>query len=346
MDRKRLILLLIIGASLIAACSREQDSLVVMTHDSFAISEETITTFEDENNIDVVFLPSGDAGSTLNRAVLMKEAPIADILFGIDNTFLSRAIDEDLFDVYVSPHLNEIPAEFLLDSKLRAIPIDYGDVCINYDKQFFRENNLDIPKSLDDLTNPIYENLLVVENPATSSPGLAFMLATIAEYGENGYLEYWRKLLENGVVVVNDWETAYYTNFSGSVGQGAQPMVVSYGTSPAAEVIFAEEELSEAPTASLTGKNMCFRQIEFAGILKGSKNRPLAEEFVDFMLSAQFQEDIPLNMFVFPVNQNAHIPQEFLDHIQVPDQPAVVDPDKIAEKREVWIEEWREMILK
>ena len=346
MNKRKSIFIMIIGILLFAACSKEPTSLVVMTHDSFAISEETIAAFEEENNIDVVFLPSGDAGSTLNRAVLVKEAPIADILYGIDNTFLSRAIGEDLFDAYTPPLLNEIPDAFKLDDQNRVVPIDYGDVCINYDKQFFRENNLEIPTSLDDLINPEYANLLVVENPATSSPGLAFLLATIAEYGEDGYLGFWTKLKDNGVVIVNDWGTAYYTNFSGSVGQGNQPMVVSYGTSPAAEFIFSEEKLSESPTASLVGRNMCFRQIEFAGILKGSKNRALAEKFIDFMLSTHFQEDIPLNMFVFPVNQNACIPQEFLDHIQIPDHPAVVDTDKITESREVWIEAWRELMLR
>jgi len=346
MNKEKFILILIIGASIITACGKEPTSLVVMTHDSFAVSEATIAAFEEENDIDVAFLPSGDAGSTLNRAILVKEAPIADILFGIDNTFLSRAIDEDLFDAYITPLVNEIPDVFKLDGQNRVVPIDFGDVCINYDKQFFRENNLDIPSSLDDLTDPKYANLLVIENPATSSPGLAFMFATIAEYGENGYLGFWKELKENGVVIVNDWGTAYYTNFSGSAGQGAQPMVVSYGTSPAAEVVFAEEELDESPTASLIGRNMCFRQIEFAGILKGSKNRAMAERFIDFMLSTQFQEDIPLNMFVFPVNQNAHIPKEFLDHVQLPDHPAVINTDEIAENRDVWIEAWRELMLR
>ena len=345
MNKRKLFLMVIIGILLITACGREPTSLVVMTHDSFAISEATIASFKEENNIDVVFLPSGDAGSTLNRAILVKEAPIADILYGIDNTFLSRAIKEDLFDAYITSLIDDIPEAFKLDDQYRVVPIDYGDVCINYDKQFFREKNLDIPSSLDDLTDSQYANLLVVENPSISSPGLAFMLATIAEYGEDGYLSYWKKLKENGAVIVNDWETAYYTNFSGSVGKGAQPMVVSYATSPAAEVIFSEEELKESPTASLVGKNMCFRQIEFAGILKGSKNRALAEKFIDFMLDTQFQEDIPLNMFVFPVNKNAHIPQEFLDYIQVPEHPAVVDADEIAKNREIWINAWRELMF-
>jgi thiamine transport system substrate-binding protein len=170
---------------------------------------------------------------------------------------------------------------------------------------------------LEDLTKPDYKGMLVVENPATSSTGLAFLLATISEYGQDGYLDYWQRLKDNGAVVVNDWNTAYYTNFSGSTGKGAQPMVVSYGTSPAVEVVYAGEKLDESPTASLVGKNMCFRQIEFVGILKGTKQSALAEKFVDFMLDKSFQEDIPMNMFMFPANQNAALPKEFTDYIQV-----------------------------
>ncbi|MCD6356656.1 MAG: thiamine ABC transporter substrate-binding protein [Anaerolineaceae bacterium] len=346
MKKKKILITLIVGILLASACKGEPASLVVLTHDSFAVSEEVITKFEKENRVDVIFLPSGDAGSALNRAILSKESNIADVLYGIDNTFLSRALDEDLFDAYAPDVLVKIPDEFKLDPESRVVPIDYGDVCINYDKNYFTENELAIPESLEDLTAPEYAGLLVVENPAVSSPGLAFMLATLAEYGEKGYLEYWQRLKNNGVVVANDWESAYYSHFSGSAGQGAQPMVVSYGTSPAAEVIFAEEALDEAPTASLVGENMCFRQIEFAGILKGTKNRVLAEKFIDYMLSKQFQEDIPMNMFVFPVNPNAEIPQEFLDYVQVPERTAHIEPENISNNREKWVEAWRELMLR
>lgn len=327
------------------ACQAEPAALTVMTHDSFSISDAVIAEFEEENNVKVNFLLSGDTGSTLNRAILSKDAPTADVLYGVDNTFLSRALSEDIFEVYESPLLTNIPAELRLDEENRALPVDYGDVCINYDKAYFKENNLALPATLEDLTKPEYAGLLVVENPATSSPGLAFMLATIAAYGEEGYLDYWQRLYDNDVVIVNDWETAYYTNFSGSAGQGAQPMVVSYGTSPAAEVIFAEQEMPEAPTASLVGENMCYRQIEFVGILKGTQQRELAEKFVDFMLDKTFQKDIPMNMFVFPSNQDADLPSEFVDYVQVPDQPAALALDSIDANRDNWVEAWRELIL-
>lgn len=328
------------------ATSGEQTTLTVMTHDSFAISEEIVNRFQEENNMKLVFLQSGDSGSTLNRAILSKSAPMADVLYGVDNTFLSRALEAEIFEPYQSPLLADVPAEFQLDDQFRAIPIDYGDVCINYDKAYFAENNLALPESLQDLTKPEYNGLLVVENPAVSSPGLAFLLATIAEFGEDGYLDFWTALRENGLVVVNDWETAYYTNFSGSSGQGPQPMVVSYGSSPVAEVVFSDPPVTESPTASLVGPNMCFRQVEFAGILVGTQNREMAEKFIDYMLSPTFQEDMPLQMFVYPVNQTAVLPEPFQQHSQSPEQPAALDSDQIAENRDAWIQAWDEAVLR
>ncbi|MBI3166153.1 MAG: thiamine ABC transporter substrate-binding protein [Chloroflexi bacterium] len=333
-------LLLIAFCLLLSACAPQgPTTLTVMTHDSFAISEEVVVAFEQANNADVVFLQSGDAGAMLNKAILAKDAPLADVMFGVDNTFLSRALEADIFEPYQSPALNDISAEFVLDPSYRALPVDYGDVCINYDKKYFAENNLAVPQSFEDLAKPEYNGLLVVENPATSSPGLAFMLATRAYFGD-GFLDYWKSLKDNGVVVADGWETAYYTNFSASSGQGPQPMVVSYASSPAAEVFFASEPLTESPTASIVASGMCFRQIEFAGILKNGQNRDLAEKFIDFMLGKQFQEDMPLNMFVYPVNQTAQLPEVFTKYAQVAEQPASITYDDIATNRDVWIEAW------
>lgn len=329
---------------LLAACAPAgANTLTVMTHDSFAISEDVITAFETANNVDVVFLASGDTGTMLNKAILAKDAPLADVIFGVDNTFLSRALEADIFDAYQSPALSDVPAEFVLDSSFRALPVDYGDVCINYDKKYFKENNLPVPQSFEDLAKPEYNGLLVVEHPATSSPGLAFMLATRAYFGD-GFLDYWQSLKDNGVVVVDSWETAYYTNFSASSGQGPQPMVVSYASSPAAEVFFASEPLTESPTASIAASGMCFRQIEFVGILKNGQNRDLAEKFVDFMLGKQFQEDMPLNMFVYPVNKTAQLPEVFVRHTHAPEKPASISYEEIAANRDAWIEAWNEVM--
>jgi thiamine transport system substrate-binding protein len=312
-----------------------------MTHSSFAVSEDVIKAFEEANNVKVSFVQSGDAGETLNKAILSKDAPIADVLFGVDNTFLSRALEAGIFEPYASPALSDVLDEFKLDSSNQLTPVDFGDVCINYDKKYFADNKLAVPASLDELTNPEYKDLLVTENPATSSTGLAFLLATRAHFGDS-YLDYWKQLKDNGIVVVDGWETAYYTNFSGSSGKGPQPMVVSYGTSPAAEVIFASTPLTDAPTASILGPDTCFRQIEFVGILKGTKESKLAQKFVDFMLSTQFQNDMPTQMFVYPVNKSATLPDAFVKYSQAPEQPATLAPGDIAANRDAWIEAWTE----
>ena len=344
---KRFFFLTILVSLSLAACApKGPATLTVMTHDSFAVSADVVTAFEQANNVKLTFLKSGDTGAALNKAILTKDAPLADIFYGVDNTFLSRALKAGIYEPYASPLLEQIPDEFELDKENRALPVDYGDVCINYDKAYFADHSLAVPQSLEELTRPEYKGLLVVENPATSSPGLAFLLATVKHFGADGYLDYWRSLRANGVVVVDGWETAYYTNFSASSGHGPQPMAVSYASSPAAEVVYAETPLTESPTASILGPDTCFRQIEFVGILNGTKNRALAEKFVDFMLDVTFQEDMPLQMFVYPVNRDAGLPEEFVKYAQIPEQPARLDPAEIAANREEWIEAWTEVVLR
>lgn len=323
----------------------EPRPLTVMTHDSFAISEGLIREFEQANNVKINFLKSGDTGAALNQAILSKAAPLADVFYGVDNTFLSRALEAGIFDSYASPQLENFPEELKLDLKNRALPVDYGDVCLNYSKAFFAKNDLPLPASLDDLLKPEYNGLLVVENPATSSPGLAFLLATIQKYGDPGYLDYWKALRANGLVVVDGWETAYYTNFSGSSGNGPQPLVVSYASSPAAEVVFASTPLDDAPTASVTAPGTCFRQIEFVGILTGTQNRDLAEKFIDFMLSVPFQEDLPLNMFVYPANPQAALPEVFTQYAQPANEPASA-PAALDAQRDAWIAAWDQAVLR
>ena len=319
-------------------------TLRVMTHDSFAISEEVLRAFEAANNANVRIIPSGDSGSALNKAILAKGNPIADVFYGFDNTFLSRALQEEIFDSYQPAGLAQVAVEFKLDPQNYAIPIDYGDVCPNYDIGFFEEKNLPPPQTLDDLLKPEYRGMLVVQNPASSSPGLAFMLATIGRFGEDNYLDYWKGLLANDLLVVNDWESAYYSEFS--LHGGTRPVVISYGSSPPAEVIFAEKPLTQAPSAVMTTSQSCFRQVEFAGILKGGKERDLAEKWIDFMLSTTFQEDMPLQMFVFPVNPQAQLPIEFIQYSVIPEQTAQVDPQTINTHREQWLQDWTNAILR
>ncbi len=344
--KRILLVVILIAVALLSACSPGGPvTLTVMTHDSFAASQSVITAFEQANNVKLVFLKSGDAGVALNKAILTKDAPLADVFYGVDNTFLSRALAAGIYEPYASPILAKIPASFQLDPSDQALPVDYGDICINYDIAYFSSHNLPVPGSLEDLLKPEYKSLLVVENPATSSPGLGFLLATIKHFGTQGYLDYWTALRTNGVVVVDGWETAYYTNFSGSSGHGPQPLVVSYASSPAAEVVYATSPITSSPIASILGPDTCFRQIEFVGILKGTRHLALAQKFVDFMLSKQFQEDMPLQMYVYPVNPDASLPPEFIQYAQVPQQPVTMDPSVIAANRDQWITDWTAAVL-
>jgi len=318
--------------------------LTVMTHDSFLISEAVVSAFEIENNVTVRFITSGDAGTALNKAILSKDNPFADVFYGVDNTFLSRAINEKIFEPYSSPLLDNIPFQYKLDPQNRALPVDWGDVCLNYDIAYFSDHNLQPPNNLEDLLKPEYKDLLVVENPATSSPGLAFLLATIGHFGDNQYLDYWNALVANNVLVVNDWNTAYYTNFTRWGGD--RPIVVSYSSSPPFEVIESGKPDNVPQTAVVTSNGSCFRQTEFVGILLGTNNRDLAEKWIDYMLSPIFQEDMPLQMYVFPVNSNVKLDVTFERYLSIPQDPAYVSPEDIALNRETWINAWTETVLR
>lgn len=317
-------------------------TLTVMTHDSFDVSEEVVAAFEAQCRCDVQFLKAGDAGLMLNQTILSKGNPQADVIYGIDNTFLSRALDNDILEPYQSPALSSVPEALKLDPTYRLSPVDYGDVCLNYDIAWFEEHGLAPPADLTDLTRAEYKGLTVVENPATSSPGLAFLLATIGRFGVEGsytYLDYWAGLKANDVLVAQGWEDAYYGAFT-HASEGDRPIVVSYASSPPAEVFFAEQPPDQAPTGVVTAGGSCFRQIEFAGILKGCRQRLLAEQWIDFMLGPVFQADLPLKMFVFPANQTVPLPDVFARFAQIPPQPVTVDPAAIETNREAWIEAW------
>jgi len=316
--------------------------LTLLTHDSFAVTEpEILGAFESQNNAHVNVLRAGDAGAMVNQAILTKDNPLADVLYGVDNTFLSRALDAGIFEPYHATGVDAVPAALRLDARERVTPIDYGDVCLNYDNEAYSDANPP-PQTLEDLIKPEYRGQLVVEDPGTSSPGLAFMLATIARFGETGdytWRDYWADLRDNGVAIVSGWEEAYYGSFSGGSGEGDLPLVVSYATSPVAEVVFASPQPAEAPTGVMT--DGCFRQVEFAGVLVGAKQPELAKKFVDYMLAAGFQTDIPFNMFVFPAVPNTYLEPEFTDFAANVPNPLTMAPGQIGANRERWLNEWQ-----
>jgi thiamine transport system substrate-binding protein len=335
-------------AAVLAGCGGgdgELREVVLVTHDSFAMSDAVERAFEQDSGYTLRLLQSGDASEMLTKALLTAGNPQGDVLFGVDNNLLSRALDGDLFEPYESPGLEAVDERYVLDPEHRAMPIDHGEVCLNYDKAWFASRGRQPPASLDALTRPEYEGLLVVENPATSTPGLAFLLATVVRFGEPGWERYWELLRRNEVLVVDGWEEAYTARFSGAAGSpGKRPLVVSYASSPPAEVIFREPQPAEAPTGVI--EDSCFRQVELAGVLRGARNEEGARALIDFLLSRPFQEDVPLSMFVFPVNEDAVLPEAFERFAVVPEDPLELAPELIDENRERWVREWTEIVLR
>ena len=353
---KRWFIVVMFATALLAGCGTATPTeppgeavreLRVMTYGSFDISDEVVTQFEEAHNAKLQFLDAGDTGQMVSQAILTQDNPEADVMYGIDNTFLSRALEADLFVPYESENLRAIPDNLKLDDQHRVSPVDYGDVCLNYDKAYFEENEITVPKSLEDLTDPAYKGLVIAENPASSSPGLAFLLATISTFEEDAYLDYWQQLRANDVLIVENWDNAYYNEFSGGVNSGgSRPIVVSYATSPAAEVYFSGGELDAAPTGAVIAPGTCFRQIEFVGILKNGEARDLARAFIDYVLSDTWQNDIPLHMFVFPASETVELPEVFATYAIQAEAPATMSVDRIESNRQAWINAWTDVVLR
>ncbi|MGW5428939.1 thiamine ABC transporter substrate-binding protein [Streptomyces sp. NPDC004059] len=332
-----------------AKSSADSKTVTLVSHDSWAVSKNVLRDFEKRTGYKVHVLKDGDAGQAVNKAILTKDNPQGDVFFGVDNTLLSRALDNGLFQPYTAKGLDKTGAAYQLDQdKHRVTPVDYGDICVNYDKAYFSKHKLTPPQSFADLAKPEYKNLLVTENAATSSPGLGFLLGSAAQFGDDGWQDYWKKLKANGVKVVDGWEQAYYQEFSGSSegrkAGGDRPLVVSYASSPPAEVIYAKKRPSTAPTGVSYGT--CFRQIEFAGLLSNAENPKGAKAFIDFLVSKEFQEDMPLNMFVYPVVEGAKVPAEFTEYGKAAEHPETMAPGKIAANRDQWVKSWTSLVLK
>ena len=320
-------------------------TVTLLTHDSFAVTKSLLTDFTARTGITVNVVSDGDAGQLVNKAALTAGNPEGDVLFGVDNTLLSRAVSAGVFDPYLSPRAASVPAALTAVSGGEVTPVDYGDVCVNLDDRWFAAHHLAAPTTLADLTKPAYKDLMVVENAETSSPGLAFMLATIARYGADGWQSYWQQLRANGVSVVNGWTEAYDDTFSGGGGKGTRPIVVSYATSPPAEIVYAADPKPTKPSTSVMTDG-CFHQIEYAGVLAGTKHPLEARAVVDWLLSPQVQADVPLSMFVMPAVSGTPLPKVFTDFAATPTDPLTIDPAQIDQNRAAWLDAWDQVTLR
>jgi thiamine transport system substrate-binding protein len=346
---KRLIavaVLVVLAAVALASCSGGggKPTLTVITHDSFNISKPLLQQFEQDNNVTVKLVPKGDAGQMVASLILSKDNPEGDVAFGVDNTFLSRALDAGIFEQYTSPALDDVPDNLKAGTDGYVTPVDYGYVNFNYDAGWFEAHDLEPPKSLEDLTKPEYKGLTVVENPGSSSPGLCLLVATVSTFGEDHYLDWWKAMRANGMQVVDGWDTAYNVNFT--LHGGSQPIVLSYATSPAYEQMAADPPRDDSPTANLLPAKGAFQQIEYVGVLKGTKHADLAHKWIDFMLSSQVQEDVPGQMAVYPVVTGTKVPEAFDKFAKVPaDAAADISAADIAKNRDAWIAAWTKAVL-
>jgi thiamine transport system substrate-binding protein len=313
------------------------DEVVLVTHESFVMSDELIAQFEAESGYDLEIRASGDAGALTNKLVLTKDNPTGDVVFGIDNTFGSRAIDEGVLEPY-DAELPEGAEAYALegDDEQRLTPVDTGNVCVNVDDTWFAAEGLEPPATLEDLTKPAYADLFVTPGATTSSPGLAFLLATIAEYGD-AWPDYWTRLLDNGAKLTEGWTDAYQVDFTQGGGGGDRPIVLSYDSSPA----FTVDGKGGTTTSALL--DTCLRQVEYAGVLAGAANPGGAEALVDFMVGPDFQAALPEAMYVFPVDAAAPLPPDWAKFAVQPEDPYVVDPAEIAENRDAWLTEWSDV---
>jgi thiamine transport system substrate-binding protein len=333
----------LVGALALTGCSvgtgggddQGERKVVLVTHDSFAMSDDVMKEFTEDTGITIDVRKLGDAGALTNQLVLTKGSPLGDVAYGVDTTFASRALDEGVFAEY-TPRVDG-PAEYALDDSNRLTAVDIGDVCLNIDPAALKAKGVPEPAGYADLANPRYKDLLVVEDPATSSPGLAYLLGTIAELGD-GWQDHWRALKANGVQVVSGWEEAYTQEFSGSSGKGPRPIVVSYASSPSAEL---DDQGNPRTKAVL---DTCFRQVEYAGVLAGAKHADDAEKVMDFLLSERFQSQVPEQMYVYPARAGVALPDAWQKAAPLPAASAELPSAEIQRNRERWIGEWRAIV--
>ncbi len=312
--------------------------VVLVVHDSFALPDELVAQFEEDSGVDLEVRQSGDAGEVTNRLVLTKDDPIGDAVFGIDNAFGSRALDEGV----VEPADVELPAgaeEFALagDDEDALVPVDNGNVCVNVDDTWFEREGVEAPETFEDLTEPAYRDLFVTPSAATSSPGLAFLLATIAEYGDE-WSAYWERLMANGTRIASGWTDAYQVDFTQGGGEGDRPIVTSYDSSPAFTVPGGGGESS---TRALL--DTCFLQVEYAGVLAGAQNPEGARQVLEWLVSPEVQAALPDSMYVFPVADDVELPEVWATYAERPTEPKAVDPAEVAEQRDAWLQEWTEI---
>lgn len=334
-----LILPALVCALSVSFSAYAENELRVMVHSSFSLPKPLLAQFESRSGVKLALIKGGDAGEMLNKLILTKANPVADVVYGVDNTLMAKAISAGV----LAPALPEAMLDKQLGLGASLAAVDYGYVNINYDKATLAAGKQGLPKSLEDLTQPAYKAWLVTPNPATSSTGYAFLLATIASMGEEKAFAWWAQMRANGLKVTKGWSEAYYTEFSRN--KGKYPLVVSYATSPAAEVFYSKTPITESPTGSLNLPGGVFRQVEGVGLVSGGAQTEAALKFMGFMLSDEVQQALQTTMWMYPAKPSVPL-APVMKHAQQPESYAQMEPARIAEKGAQWVARWTQVVLK
>lgn len=319
------------------SASQAHKEVVVMSYDSLEFPQEMIDRFHEQTGYDLQFQQVGDAGELTNKLVLTKDNPMGDVAFGVDNISLYRAVKAGALSEDAPPTPSNLKT-FPVEGAPGAVAFDYGDVCVNYDKAWFSNHDLQPPANLDDLKDPRYRDLLVTMNPTSSSPGLAFMAATIAQYGDN-WVDYWKQLSNNGVKITRGWTEAFNVDYSAGEGKGAYPLMVSYSSSPAWS---ANDDLTDSSTAAIL--DTCFRQVEYMAQIQGAANPEGAQAFMKFMLEPEQQQILAQTNYMWPVNPDAEIPPALEKFGPLAPNPHQIDSQTIADNQAQWLRQWAEVV--
>lgn len=331
------LIVILFSILVVSGCTQEQsdsDVLIIYTYDSmvseYGLGPKVIPKFEEQCNCEVKLIAKGDAGQILTTLVLEKDNPKADVVIGIDNSMLHQALSNEVLEEFTPSNSGIVP-ENLRFGKGYLTPYDYGYIAFMYDSE-----KISVPlNNFNSLLDSSLRKSIAIQNPSTSSPGLALLLWTISIYGDPGYKEFWREFKPNILTVTEGWDES-----SGLFAAGEVPIYLSYATSPPYYVEF-EEKYTVLGASFEEGH---YIQIEGMGIVKGAKNRKLAEDFIEFSLTEPFQEEIPFTQFMFPVNQNVELPQAFQEYAVTPVKQLELDAELVEEKQEEWISEWEKII--
>lgn len=333
---------------------RESDgTLKILTYDIFqGYSNELIEQFVNQTGIQVEVIRTDDAGGILDQMMLTQMAPQADLMLGLDNTYLPTALENCLLIEHnaTPENLTQSSRDFY-DGEM-ALPFDEGDVCLNYDEDALLASNISVPTSLWDLTEPEWNGKLAIPSPITSSPGRAFLVATYDYFtdetnAEQGNMStWWKAIADNGAIFTSGWTESYTTYYTGGYGEytegyiGGAYMTVSYCHSPGVEAFFAE---NYTHSTSLVLPKSSFHQVEYTGVIHGAAEVDAARLFIQYITSPEVNINMPIYNSMYSVIEGNDLPETngYLYHSDVVNSTSTITNEIIEQYMDEWLIEWQ-----